>query len=262
MAIALGVTWFEALDARQDIIDLVDFIEVPGWLLTPAFVRPHERIVLHNLDQDWSMASPDAIDAGWPERLRNAIAVTRTPWFSMHLGFACEEVRFENHMHPESPPLDRALLLDRIVRTTNAARRDCPLQLLLENLDYCPEGAYEHICEPEFISEVLELTGAGMLFDLAHWRVSASWLGFDPVEALEMLPLDRAVEVHLSSPRPLDDGMGRLEDVHEILTPADLGLFSAVLRRSSPQAVTIEYARDPDALKDQLQSVRDILGPA
>ena len=259
MAIALGSTWVDQFSESQDIVDSLDFIQIPGWLLTDEFDRPHDRIILHNLDQDWSMSAVDAIYDGWPERLRWALQLTRSPWFSMHMGFSTERVRFDGHMLPESPPLERDELMSRIVEVTNEARLHCPLQLLLENLDYCPEGAYEHICDPAFIATVVEMTGAGLLFDIAHWRVSGSWLGYDPIEALGLLPLDRIVEIHVSSPRPLNDGSGRLDDCHESLRPYDYRLLDHVLQRSNPRAITIEYRRDMDCLREQIVSLRAFL---
>lgn len=256
MTVALGCAWFDELGEQPEILDAVDFVETAGWRLGTNPGRPHERVILHNLDRDWSMAAVDAIDEDWPVRLREAIQFTRTPWFSMHLGFASERVRFNGHMLPESKPLDRKELMARLVEVTNEARLHCPLQVLIENLDYCPEGAYEHLCEPDFIAEVLEMTGAGLLFDLAHWRVSASWLGFDPVEALDRLPMQRIVEVHLSSPRPLDDGSGRLDDRHDVLEQADFDLLDTVLQRSRPRAITLEYTSDAGLLADQLAEVR------
>ncbi len=260
MPIALGVSWFDELDEHPDIIDQLDFIELPGWLLSDDIERPHERVVLHNLDQDWSMAAIDAIYPGWPERLKWAIELTRTPWVSFHLGFASEQVRFDDHMLPVSAPLDRQELLARLVEVTNEARLSSPLQILLENLDYCPEGAYEHICDPSFIAEVLAMTGAGLLFDIAHWQVSGSWLDYDPISALDLLPLERVVEVHISSPRPLADGSGRLDDCHETLTERDYRLLEAVLQRSNPRALTLEYRRDIDQLRAQIDQVRAMSG--
>lgn len=259
MAVALGCAWTDDLAHRQDIVELLDFVEVPGWALSSDFVRPHERLVLHNLDQDWSMAAVDALDDDWPERLHSAIRVTRTPWFSMHLGFATERVRFDGHMLPESAALERQELLARMVEVTNEARLACPLQILLENLDYCPEGAYEHICDPDFIGGVIAMTGAGLLFDTAHWQVSSSWLGYDPIKALAALPLDRIVEVHVSSPRPLDDQSGRLDDSHEALEPEDYALLATLLERSNPRAVTLEYRHEMDELKRQISELRGFL---
>jgi uncharacterized protein (UPF0276 family) len=134
------------------------------------------------------------------------------------------------------------------------------MRLLLENLDYCPEGAYEHVCEPEFIGEVLEATDCGLLLDLAHLQVTASWFGLDAETLLDRLPLERVVEVHLSSPRPLDGNSARLDDVHETLTERDLDLLRAVLRRSKPRAVVLEYKRDPVQLRLQLSRLGTVIG--
>jgi hypothetical protein len=260
--IPVGVAWFDRIKSDPSVLDLVDFVEVPGWLLTPEFERPYERLILHNLDLDCSLAASNAIDDNWPSRLRAAVSTTGTPWFSMHLGFAAERVRFNGHMLPVSDPLRRDTLQERIVAAVQAARAACPLQLLLENLDYCPEGAYEHVCDPAFITEVLERTGAGLLFDLGHWQVSASWLGYDPVEALDLIPIERAVEIHLSSPRPLADGSGRLDDAHEPLTGADLDLLGCVLQRVTPRAITIEYKQNLEALREQIGQVRTCVAQA
>lgn len=259
MGIQIGAAWFDALVERPDIVSQLDYIELPGWLVEPVAGQLWQPLILHNLDVDWSLAAHDAFDAAWPDRLAAALARTGSPWFSLHLGFACERVRFDGHMLPVSTPLGRDELLDRLSAAVNHAREMCPVPLLVENLDYCPEGAYEHVCEPAFIAEILERSGVGLLFDLGHWQVSASWLGYDPIEALDQLPLERIVEVHLSSPRPLDD-TGRLDDAHAELTDRDLALLGALLERTQPRALTFEYRRDADRLSAQLSAVRELLG--
>ena len=259
MGIQLGAAWFDALAGRPDVISQLDFIELPGWLVEQVSGRLQRPAILHNLDLDWSLAAPDAFDTAWPDRLAGALERTGSPWFSLHLGFACERVRFEGHMLPVSPPLERGILLDRLVDAIDRAKEMCPVPLLVENLDYCPEGAYEHVCEPAFIAEVLERTGVGLLFDLGHWQVSASWLGYDPVKALDLLPLERVIEIHLSSPRTLDE-TGRLDDVHAELIERDLELLGTLLERAKPRALTFEYRRDPNRLAAQLGVVRGLLG--
>lgn len=256
MTIALGVTWSETLASDADLMASLDFVEVPGWLISDLGSPPHPRMVLHNLDLDWSLASRDAIDAGWEHRLRAALAWTGSPWFSVHLGFASERVRFNHHMLPASEPLPRELLLERIVANLSAAQALCPGPLAIENLDYCPEGAYEHVCEPAFISEVVSATGCELLLDLGHLQVSASWLGGTPEAMLDALPLERVREIHLSSPRPLGPGDGRLDDAHERLTERDYDLLEAALRRSSPSAITLEYRLSLATLQEQVVALR------
>jgi uncharacterized protein (UPF0276 family) len=95
-----------------------------------------------------------------------------------------------------------------------------------------------------------------LLFDLWHWQVSASWLGYDPIQALGHIPIERAVEIHVSSPRPLPDGSGRLDDAHAPLTATDLNLLDVILKRVTPRAITIEYKRDLEILRLQIAQVR------
>ncbi|MEX1159014.1 MAG: DUF692 family multinuclear iron-containing protein, partial [Thermomicrobiales bacterium] len=176
MAALLGVSWSAVVEELPDLDALVDIVEAPGWsldeALAPGGVR--RRVLLHNLDLDVSLADSTYVDDEWAERAKTAIRKAGTPWFSLHLGFASERVRFDGHMLPESAPLGRDALLTRIVESVSRAKEYLGLPLLLENLDYCPEGAYEHVCEPTFISQVVEETDCGMLLDIGHLLVTAS----------------------------------------------------------------------------------------
>jgi hypothetical protein len=241
---------------------LVDIVEAPGWsldaALAPTGVR--RRVLLHNMDLDVSLADPAYIDAAWGERANAMIRQAGTPWFSLHLGFSSERVRFDNHMLPVSEPLDRDETMARVVESVRRAKEYLDLPLLLENLDYCPEGAYEHICDPQFISEVLEATDTGLLLDIGHLLVTASWFEVEPEQMLAKLPLQRVVEVHLSGPRPLDGNSGRLDDVHDVVGEREVQLLRLVLGQAQPKAVVLEYRRDADILRDQLAMLGSVIG--
>jgi uncharacterized protein len=248
----LGVKWSPIAASASD---LVDCYETPGWALDD--LPDDGPLLLHNLDLDFSLAAPNALDDRWPDRCSRAVRVTRSRWFSLHLGFSAERVRFDGHMLPESEPLPRDECLERFASVLTMVKTLLPVPLLIENLDYCPEGAYEHVCEPEFISEVLERVDCGLLLDLAHARVSADWLGYDTLDYLERLPLDRTLELHISSPRPVD---GRLDDSHHELTDTDLEILDHALRFISPDVVILEYTCDVVRLREQLRTLRDVLG--
>jgi uncharacterized protein (UPF0276 family) len=131
-----------------------------------------------------------------------------------------------------------------------------PVRLFLENLDYNPGGAYEHVCEPEFIAAVLEESEVDLLLDLAHARVSASRLGFSIADYLMRLPMERVRQVHVSGPR-LRDGV--MVDAHEPLLEEDYTLLRELLDLTAPLALTLEYDRNETALKEQLGELRAIL---
>ncbi len=251
MKTQLGVKWSAMSD---EVADLVDIQEVAGWDLDRCELCG--PLLLHNLDSDFSIAVPEVLDGAWLERCRWALERTQAPWFSLHLGFSAEAVRFDGHMLPSSPVLGRDVCFERMANAVGFAVQHLDLPVLIENLDYCPEGAYEHICEPRFISKIVESTGCRMLLDLAHLQVSADWLGYSADEYASLLPLDHVIEVHLSSPRMLDK---HLDDGHFELLEQDFRLLSWVLERCTPRAVVLEYTRDRRSLERQLRQIRSIL---
>jgi uncharacterized protein (UPF0276 family) len=237
----------------------VDYLETGGHFVERTVAQfPSRPLLLHNSVFNWSLAHPTALEEQQiVARTLEALERTRAPWLSVHLGFSAAEVFFEVHMNARSPALPREELFANICCNIGALASAIPVPLILENLDYCPGGAYEHICEPAFISAVLDETSAGLLLDLAHARVSASRLGL-PIETyLGQLPLDRVRQLHLSGPRRRD---GVLFDAHEPLLEEDYGLLEWVLRRSDPLALTLEYNRDETALREQLARLRGLLG--
>src|SRR5687768_11767181 len=157
----------------------VDYLETGGHFVERTVAQfPNRPLLLHNSVFNWSLAHPTALEEQRiVPRTLEALARTRAPWLSVHLGFSAAEVMFEVHMNALSPVLGRDELFANICRNVQTLADAIRVPLILENLDYCPGGAYEHICEPAFIAAVLEQTGAGLLLDLAHARVSASRIG-------------------------------------------------------------------------------------
>src|SRR5436305_10286268 len=111
---------------------LVDIVEAPGWSLDSAMRPGRSRVLLHNLDQDVSLADPDYINENWAQRVNAAAQRTGTLWFSLHLGFAAQQVHFKEHMLPDSAPLCRDELKERIVDNVLRAKQALDMPLLLE----------------------------------------------------------------------------------------------------------------------------------
>jgi uncharacterized protein (UPF0276 family) len=236
----------------------VDYLETGGHFVERTFAQfPDRPMLLHNSVFNWSLAHPTALEEQQiVPRTLAALERTRAPWLSVHLGFSAAGVFFDVHMTARSPALPRAELLANMCRNICALASAISVPLILENLDYCPGGAYEHICEPAFIAAVLNETGAGMLLDLAHARVSAARLEL-PIETyLGQLPLDRVRQLHISGPRSRD---GVLFDAHEALLEEDYALLEWVLRRTKPLALTLEYNREEAELCAELERLRMLL---
>jgi len=237
----------------------VDYLETGGHFVERTVAQfPDRPLLLHNSVFNWSLAHPTALEEQQiVQRTLDALERTHAPWLSVHLGFSAAEVFFDVHMTACTPALPRAELLANICRNVRALASAIPVPLILENLDYCPGGAYEHICEPTFIAAVLNATDAGLLLDVAHARVSATRLGLAIETYLGQMPLDRVRQLHISGPRSRD---GVLFDAHAALLDEDYALLEWVLLRTKPLALTLEYNREEAELRAELARLRVLLG--
>ena len=188
---------------------------------------------------------------------------------SYHLGFSCEKLKSGGQFDFAtglSEVLDkeevRRRILDNVafVKKTYLKRG----QLLLENLDYNPKdksGAYEYVCDPKFIDEILTTSSCGMLLDIGHANCSAQNMGYDDVMGfIKQLPLEKVVEVHMSGAGRKD---GLAHDTHHPITKPgqrELEYLEGALqtgRMTALVAVTLETFEDVitqlDALKEMLE---------
>jgi len=219
-------------------------------------------------------------------RILRFVQLTGTPWTSAHIGFSVADLSLNTaeslSTQATSDVLTRGQALGNIACNARALAQRLPVPLLLENLPSFPNLAHIHICEPDFITEVIKDTGCGLLVDLAHARVSADMLGHDVHDYLLQLPLDRAVELHVSGPRRVSEtdarrrarllnearsvahlfrfGDDSLLDAHEPMQEEDYALLQWALERIRPKAVTSEFYREPEALGDELIQLGQILG--
>lgn len=244
----------ELLAAKQIV---VDYLETTGPLVESAAAAFAPPLLLHNSLWDWSLAHPKALEEQHAlEITHKALDLTRAPWFSVHLGFSAALVAYDQAMHPRSPQLSRSETFENICHNIALLAKVISVPLIIENLDYNPGGAYEFICEPAFIAEVLRQTQVGLLLDIAHARVSSMRLGYPLRDYLAELPLSQVKQIHISGPRWQGN---MLVDAHESLLDEDYTILVEVLNQAKPLALTLEYARDGQALIDQLQRLRTLL---
>lgn len=221
-------------------------------------------LLLHNGVWNWSLGDPAAFaDPDVLEQTRRRLALTGAPWLSVHVGYSAAKVEFAEgagfrpeDTGPARAHLARDDLLAVVSENVRLLREVINVPLLVENLDYTPTGAYEHVCEPSFIRELLAATGVELLLDLAHAQVSASRLGYSIQAFLSELPLERVRQLHVSAPRPEGNV---LVDAHLPLREADYTLLAEVLARTEPWAVTLEYGKDEDALLEQAARLTGLL---
>lgn len=114
----------------------------------------------------------------------------------------------------------------------------------LENLDYNPGGAYEYVCEPDFIKEMVEKLDVYLAMDIAHLLVTAHNFGISPFKYIERLPLERVGEIHISHPEGENDK-------HNCPTSFEYEMLEHILANSEPEFIVLEYYQDPKKIVDE-----------
>ena len=263
--------------------ELVDYLKVGPFMGQAAIAElaPAYPLMLHLDDTLSGHALPSAEMVC---RLEGWIELTGTPWTSEHIGFSVADVNLDSTLitQPASALLSRQKALDNITRNARALAERLKVPLILENVPFFPNLAHMFITEPDFVAEVVGRAGCDLLLDLAHARVSANVLGYSVEDYLARMPLERTVELHLSGPRPLKEldpkrqalvrenaqsaahlisfGEENLVDAHAPMQEEDYALLEWVLRRAEPKAISLEYFRQPEALREQLLRLNRVLG--
>lgn len=258
--IQLGITDCPVVRQLLDAGHLeLDYLEVHGPHVEDARAAyPEKAMVLHNALYQWSLTHTEGLQYKKADLItQQRLAQSRSPWYSLHLGFSAEEVDFyDEAMQAVSPLQPRELVKERCVQRLNKMKTFLSVPILIENLDYNPTNAYEYVCEPGFILQVLEATDTGLLFDLAHARVTAQAFGKTVEDYIDQLPLDKVRQIHLNRPGWRE---GRLVDAHLAMEEEDYHLFEQLLQRCQPWSVTLEYNHNSELIPIQINRIREIL---
>ncbi len=180
---------------------------------------------------------------------------TNSPFASFHLSFLTERMaRLVKRGWPAAF-LRTGRAKQRLLAQIETARRHLDKPILLENMPGL--ARYHPASQPQCIADVLTEASAGLLLDVGHARIAANWLGLPYPDYLRALPLERLRQLHVHRPTIARDG--HLADTHNPLIAEDYPLIAWLVREYRPAILTLEYWRDRDALRAQLQSLRDLL---
>lgn len=139
---------------------------------------------------------------------------------------------------------------------------DC-IELAVENNNYYPTAAYQHVCDADFISEVVRENGLRFLFDLAHAHITSINQGIDYKEYWRRLPLEAVIQVHLC--RHGIDRNGHAYDAHELPGHSEFQQIRELVSRHPFEYLTIEYYKNVGGLVSSLQEAskikNEIVGP-
>ena len=237
----------------------VDGIEVGPWFSVEEIRQARRRL------SGWpfhlhmgSLVSRVRYRPGTLKRLQRYLSCTDNEWLSLHIELLpLAHFLLGSRLGICLPGPDVGQAAERFLRTLKKVKAAAGMPMVLENLSSLPVRGHRYAADPVLLSEVLEASGSGLLLDLAHARLSASFRDQAVEDYVAALPLKRVRQIHVSGIRMRN---GRWHDAHESLQEEDYRLLEWVLDRCDPAMVTLEYFRQETALRDQIDRLAETVG--
>lgn len=211
------------------------------------------------LESSYKIADPAFANQLEAAGLVEALQSGKYESFACDIGPNCEKVRGYSRdgrprAVPTSPPVSDQAYLGQVVQNVEWLRTHYAGYFQVENNNYFPTGAYERVCEPEFINKITGVDNVGLLLDIGHAAVSAHYLGYKDVMAyVEALPLHRVREIQLSRAGTLEHGF---EDLHDVPGEEEFEIVQEITARGHHvEYLTVEYYGNADVLCDVYDSM-------
>ena len=205
-------------------------------------LREHYAFSVHGVGL--SIGSEQGIDPDHLSRVKKLCDWLNPAQFSEHLAWSTHDVGFLNDLLPL--PYDRKTLM-RVVDHIDLVQSTLGRQMLLENPSSYLGFAQSTFEEGEFLAEIAQRTGCGLLFDINNVFVSCMNMGWDIDRYLNSFALDLVGEIHLGGhDEDIGDlGQRLLIDTHgaSVVDPV-WNLYERVIAKTGPLPTLIEWDTD------------------
>jgi len=135
-------------------------------------------------------------------------------------------------------PYDRATLR-HVTRRVKQVQDALERPLVLENPSTYLEYARSTMTEWEFLSELCDAAGCGLLLDVNNVYVSSYNHGFDARQYIDGIPADRVVQVHLAG--HTNEGTHILDTHSGRAIPQVWKLYERLVARTGPVSTLFEW---------------------
>lgn len=194
-----------------------------------------------------SIGAEGPLDADHLTRLKTLVDWLEPGLFSEHLAWSTHDSHFLNDLLPL--PYTQATV-DRVVDHIDQVQTTIGRQMLLENPSTYVAFAESDRSEIDFLREVAQRSGCGLLLDVNNVFVSATNQNYSPEGYIDAFPTELVGELHLGGHEQDADDFGAtlLIDSHSraVVDPV-WALYEYTLAKSGPCPTLIEWDNDiPD----------------
>lgn len=250
----------EIADETFDHASEIDWLEVIpenymglGGMAKERLERALSAFPLVSHGVNLSIGSTDDLNKDYLKSLKALLDRINAPWWSDHL---CFTTIGGAYMHDLLPlPFTREAvkhIADRIRRVQDYIERP----FLLENISFYMNMPGSEMTDGQFLSEIVEKADCGLLLDVNNVYVNSLNHGFDPLDYLREIPIERTVQMHVAGHRRIGDyvidthGAALIEPVYELLR--------WVLARTKVHGVLLERDQNFPPFAELVQELRMI----
>lgn len=176
------------------------------------------RMLLHKIRENYplsfhgvnlNLGGVDPLDQVYLLKLRQAINEFKPALVSEHVCFTSLK---GHHFHDLLPIPYTTVALKLMAERIDQVQTLLARPILIENVSRYIHLPESEMSEAEFIAELSEETGCGILLDINNAYVNQKNLGIDINEFLSCLPMNKVGEIHLAGFSETEDGW--LIDTH------------------------------------------------
>ncbi|MGB0582911.1 MAG: DUF692 domain-containing protein [Limisphaerales bacterium] len=217
-------------------------------------LRDRFTLIPHGLNL--SLGSAEGLNRPYLEQLAGMVELVQPPWWSEHICFTQAGGVEIGHLAPV--PFSREGL-DTLCENIRIANECIETPLILENITY-PFAMPGTDCEEvDFLNELLDRTGCGLLLDVTNLFINSQTHNYPAEEFLKRLPGERIVQLHFVGGQLIN---GKWVDSHAQATNPEIWeLMDAVLQHGAVKGAILE--RDTnfpafDEVRGELKQAREI----
>ena len=209
-----------------------------------------------------SIGGAEDLDERHLARLKELVIWLQPASFSEHLAWSTHDGHYFNDLLP-LPYTEETLA--RVCSHVDQVQDTIGCTMLLENPSTYFAFEESEIDEVEFITEVSNRTGCGLLLDVNNVFVSSANRNSDPNDYIARFPIDRVGEIHLGGHEADTDpdGATLLIDNHASAVSNQVWeLYARTIKLAGPLPTLIEWDTDvPEwsVLSDEASRVQKIL---
>jgi len=181
----------------------LDFFKCPPWANLVAEAQEIGNIQIHF---ELRAGTGRLHETHW-EVIEDYLTQTSTPYINLHLAPMVSD--YPGMKADTQEPADVQRVMDNLLNDVCAVVDHFDAEhVIAENVTYL--GSHGRFLRSatllDSIQRVFNETGCGLLLDIAHARITAHYLGVDPVDYISNLPVNHLRELHFTGIHETPDG--------------------------------------------------------